>query len=83
MLYYGHPKTETNGGEKMQVNILRAKMVEAGYTQRSLAEKLNISENTLSNKLKGRSAFDVNEVRDICAVLGIENDKEKAYIFLS
>lgn len=67
----------------MQVNILRAKMVEAGYTQRSLAEKINISENTLSNKLNGRSAFDVNEVRGICEALGIVSDKEKAYIFLS
>jgi len=67
----------------MQTNILRAKIVEAGYTQRSLAKKLQISENTLSNKLMGRSAFDVNEVIEICAALNISDNGEKAYIFLT
>ncbi len=67
----------------MRANILRAKMVEAGYNQRTLAKKINISENTLSNKLNGNRAFDVDEVVSICAVLNINSDEEKAYIFLS
>lgn len=67
----------------MRANILRAKMVEAGYTQRSLAKKINMAENTLSNKLMGRSAFDVNEANEICAALNISSNEEKAYIFLS
>lgn len=63
--------------------MLRSKIVGAGHTQKSLAEALNMSKNTLSAKINGRSAFDICEVADICAVLGIENDVEKAQIFLA
>ena len=67
----------------MQANLLKAKMVEAGHTQRSLAREINMSENSLSSKLSGRRAFDLDEVSSICNVLHIEDSKDKANIFLT
>lgn len=67
----------------MQANILRARMVEAGYTQRSLAKEINMSENSLSSKLSGRSSFDVDEAVTICNVLNIRDYRDRANIFLS
>ena len=67
----------------MQTNLLKAKMVSNGLTQRSLAESLGMSKNTLSYKLRGRRPFDVDEVARICELLHITDPAEKAQIFLS
>lgn len=67
----------------MRSNILRAKIVEAGYNQKTFAQKINMSANTLSSKLNGRTPFDLDEVIEVCNVLKISDDQEKAYIFLS
>ena len=67
----------------MQANILKGKIVAAGYTQRSLSKKLDMSENTLSSKLNGKSAFTMDEVIHLCDLLSIVDNEEKAYIFLS
>lgn len=61
---------------------LKAAMIEAGYTQQTLAEKLKISPNTLSSKMTGKSNFDIEEATQICAILGIKNAAQKAAIFL-
>lgn len=61
---------------------LKAAMVEAGYTQQTLAEKLKISPNTLSFKMTGKSNFDIEEATQICAILGIDDASQKAAIFL-
>ncbi len=66
----------------MQANLLRAKMAEAGYSQRMLAKAMDISENTLSNKMTGKCPFDVEEAIKICDVLKIESNEDKANIFL-
>ena len=67
----------------MQANLLRAKMVEAGYSQRKLAKAVNMSENSLSSKITGRRPFDVNEAISICNVLNITSNEDKANIFLT
>lgn len=67
----------------MQANLLRAKIAEAGYNQRSLAKAIQMSENTLSSKISGRRPFDVNEVSRICNVLNINSCEDKANIFLA
>ena len=66
----------------MQSNILKGKMVAAGYNQGTLAAKLNMSENTLSSKLRGRRPFNTDEIVRVCELLSIEDNAEKAYIFL-
>ena len=58
-------------------------IVEKGLTQEKLAEKIGMSQNTMSSRICGRSSFRVDEVKKICCILGIESSEEKAKIFLS
>lgn len=67
----------------MNSNRLRARMIEAGYTQRSLAQAIGKSENTLSNKMSGKTPFTTDEVLAICDCLHIIDNGERAQIFLS
>jgi transcriptional regulator with XRE-family HTH domain len=67
----------------MNVNILKGKIVEKGFTQRTLAKKMKMSTNTLNEKLNGKRPFNTDEVRDLCDLLGITNSAEKVDIFLS
>lgn len=67
----------------MRSNVLKGKIVEAGYTQRSLAKEMNMSKNTLNSKVNGKIAFDTDEVELICDILHIVEPVEKAYIFLT
>lgn len=64
-------------------NLLKAAMARAGYTQERLAESIKMSKNTMSSRMIGRTSFDTDEIDDICSVLGIVNNSEKAEIFLS
>lgn len=61
---------------------LRGKIVEAGYTQRSLAKAMGIAENTLSNKINGKTSFDAQEITKICKLLGNMTCSERVHIFL-
>ena len=67
----------------MNINRLRGIMAEQRYTQRDLARGIGIAENTLSNKLNGVTAFNTDEAVAICALLNINDPKEKVDIFLS
>lgn len=58
-------------------------MEKAGYNQRSLANELGMSKNTLNNKLNGRGCFDTKQVVDICDKLRISGDSARCKIFLS
>lgn len=61
--------------------LLKSKMVEAGYTQRVLAKKLDITEGTLSRKMRRARPFTVDEAQTLCNVLGISNGEEITRIF--
>lgn len=58
-------------------------MEKAGYSQRSFAEELGMSKNTLNNKLNGRGVFNTAEVKYICEKLGITDCATKCEIFLT
>lgn len=66
----------------MAINKLKGKIVEAGYSQRTLASALGMSINTLNCKINGKRPFNTVEIRQLCDMLKIENDTEKADIFL-
>lgn len=66
----------------MQANLLKGKIIAAGYTQNTLAKELNMSKNTLSAKINGRVAFNCDEVVQLCSLLAIDDNNEKAHIFL-
>lgn len=63
--------------------LLKAAIVEAGYTQASLSKKLDMTENTLSSKINGHSKFFIEEATTICELLNITDDKRKVQIFLA
>lgn len=67
----------------MTCNKLKGKIVEAGYTQRTLAVELGMSKNTLNAKVNGKKPFNTIEIERICDKLGIDSGAEKAEIFLS
>lgn len=56
----------------VDVNLLRSYMVKAGYTQKMLAQKLGISEQTLTRKLKKR-VFGTDEASMIVNLLDIDD----------
>lgn len=66
----------------MSVNKLKGKIAEAGFTQRSLAKALGMSKNTLNSKVNGKTPFNTLEIQKICALLHIQENAEKADIFL-
>lgn len=67
----------------MQANLLRAQMARVGITQAEVAKACGITENTLSNKLSGKTEFKADEIVAICDILQIENPALKNDIFLT
>lgn len=67
----------------MKTNKLKGKIIESGYSQRSLAEEIGISANTLNSKVNGKVPFTTNEAAIICEKLGIVDDSERVSIFLT
>lgn len=61
---------------------LKAALAREGVTQREIAKRIGISKNTLCNKINGKSNFNTEEATEICSILKIENNEEKALIFL-
>lgn len=72
----------------VNVNKLKARMILAGHTQRTLVAELRdkgfpMTENTLSAKMNGKSQFYVEDALAICEILGIDRAEDKAEIFLA
>lgn len=63
---------------KMPMISLTAARVNAGFTQENAAEKLGVNKKTLANWEKGKSAPDINQFRELCALYNMPGD----YIFL-
>lgn len=66
----------------MNVDKLRGKIKENRLSQGKLAELLEVSENTLSNKMCGASSFTVTEAERIKNILNL-SDEDCIAIFLS
>lgn len=66
------------------INTQKAKavMVEAGYTQVTLAKDMKMSVNTLNLKINGKSPFDINEAETFCNLCKVDDLSERANIFL-
>lgn len=67
----------------VNVNKLKGAIMRAGFTQGTLASAMKMSPNTLNIKVNGGSKITVDEAKEMCAILGIENNEEKCEIFLS
>ncbi|ADL52168.1 helix-turn-helix domain protein [Clostridium cellulovorans 743B] len=60
----------------MQINKIKSRMTELGYTQQKLSDELNMSVQTLNAKFNGRSIFSLNEVISITKILELDNPIE-------
>lgn len=67
----------------LKVNVIRSRMALLGKSQHEIASMLGISRNTMSSRMTGKSSFTLEEVDQLCKILGIVDDKEKRFIFLS
>lgn len=65
----------------MNLNLLKGKIVENGYTLSSLREELGISSTAITRKMQGKSEFKLSEVNKIKTLLNISNE-ETIKIFL-
>lgn len=54
-----------------ELKKIKGRITEMGETYRSISEKTGIPLNSLSNKINGKSLFDILEVSKICAALDI------------
>ena len=64
-------------------NLFKSVIVKKGYTQDTLAEALGMSANTLSSRITGKSCFDTDEIDQLCDLLDITDNNDKADIFLA
>ena len=65
----------------INANLLRGKIVANGYTQATFAQKMDMSKNTLSAKISGKSDFTIGQVETMCQLLGVDTAKEIMAIF--
>lgn len=61
-------------------NKLRAKFVEAGLSQRQIADEIGICEHAMGRKLNGKTEFKLNEILEIAELLGIENPVTEEFL---
>lgn len=66
----------------MKRNLLKSKMALYGYTDKDLADRINVTKATVSRKLNGPSKFSVTEIAVIKKWLRL-TDKEIVDIFLA
>ena len=66
----------------INTNLLKGKIICAGYSQRSLAKALRKSKDSINAKVNGHVPFTTDEVMQICELLSITDPLEKCAIFL-
>ncbi len=55
----------------MNINLLKSKIIENGYTQKTLANKMEISVNTLNKKILLQSSFTVGDLKKLKELLDL------------
>jgi len=65
----------------MNSNKLKAKLVECGETQRSLADALDIDVATINKKVNGKALFNANEIKKIIELLKLSGDEVISIFF--
>ena len=65
----------------MNINKLKSKRVEKGFTQEYIAREIGMTTKTYNLKENGQSVFNIHEVKKIVSILNIEPN-EAYEIFL-
>ncbi len=61
--------------------LLDKRIAKSGYKKSYIAKVLGITPETLSRKISNSSYFNINEMRALCELLGINTPEEKDLIF--
>lgn len=67
----------------MRKYLLLDKMTAMGYSKTDIAKQLELTIFTLNARLNGKIQFRYVEITKLCEILKIDDDREKAQIFLS
>ena len=59
----------------MNTKKIKSAMLEAGFSQRSLAKEMNMSLNALNAKINGKRRIYIDEAYSLCMLLGIPRNK--------
>lgn len=62
-------------------NKVKGRIVEVFGTQEQFAKALEVTPQTVTNKLNGKSIFSTNDILKWCDVLGIEQKDINVYFF--
>lgn len=72
------------GGECVVNTVeLKKALLDAGMSQRDLAEAASISKNALNRKINNYSEFTSSEISAVCLALNITDPAKKCEIFLA
>lgn len=61
-------------------NKLKGRIVEFGFTQTDIAEKLGLSPTAFNNKLNERTEFTASEISKLSSILKIKNKDEYFFV---
>ena len=63
---------------KVDVNLLRGRIVSEGLTQEQVASKIGMDRSTFSRKMRSDALdFSVKEMHDMCKILSLSNEEAK------
>ena len=65
----------------VNTNLLKAKIIECGFTQKDLSMATGIGTTALNQKIRGRADFKVSEVQRVCDALNIPVSECGKYFF--
>lgn len=81
MLYNESVPKMKRGDSMVNTNVFLGLMKIAGYSQKSLAKEIGMSENTMSLKVNNKAVFNTDEIEAICCALNISDDAQKQIFF--
>lgn len=65
----------------MNVNVLKGKIVERGFTVESFCAAAGFNRSTFDRKVSGKNEFDLGEVRRIVQILHLNHEEMRSIFF--
>ena len=75
MMYHKSVLKETQGGEQMNVNELKAELARQNLTIPKLADLIHLSKKTLYSRMKGETSFTQVEISSIANALSLSKNR--------
>ena len=65
----------------INTKLLKSYFVKNGLKHEEIARKIRISYQSLSDKINNKVQFKIDEVADLCEILGITTEKDNIFFF--